>query len=107
MGQQAGAQADTRLYYIVHKALRSLTNRFADSTEKLPPSALQPVIGSRWAFYAGILHHHHHDEDDSILPALLTMRPDLEALVNTLEEDHRQLSGSIDTASAAVAAFEQ
>jgi hemerythrin-like domain-containing protein len=107
MAQQAESQADTRVFFIVHRTFRSMTDRFADATEKLPASELQPVIGSHWGVYAGLLHHHHHTEDDSIYPALLAVRPDLEGLVNTLEEDHRKLSASIEAASAAVAAFEQ
>ena len=106
MVQSAESQADTRIFQIVHKTFRLMTNRFVDATEKLPPSTLQPMIGSHWDFYAAVLHHHHHTEDDSIYPALLAVKPDLETLVKTLAEDHRQLVGSIDDANAAVTAFE-
>jgi len=107
MVQSAESQADTRIFQIVHKTFRLMTNRFVDATEKLPPSTLQPMIGSHWDFYAAVLHHHHHTEDDNIYPALLAVRPELESLVNTLAEDHRQLADSIDGASAAVTAFVQ
>ncbi|MGA8297760.1 MAG: hemerythrin domain-containing protein [Acidimicrobiales bacterium] len=101
------SHADTRLFYIVHKAFRLGTNRLVDGTEKLPPSVLQPLIGSVWSFYAGVLDHHHHTEDTSILPALVALRPDLEALVNDLANDHRRLIVAIDAVNAAVTAFEQ
>jgi hemerythrin-like domain-containing protein len=107
MVQHADSYADTRLFYAVHKTFRLMTNRFVDATEKLAPSTLQPMIGSRWSFYAAILYEHHHTEDDSIFPALLAVRPDLETLVNTLAEDHRRLVGSMDGANAAVTSFVQ
>ncbi len=52
----------------VHKTIRLATTRMVDATERLDPSALQPIIGSYWEFYAAVLHHHHHTEDTSALP---------------------------------------
>lgn len=101
------SHADTRIFYIVHKTFRLATNRLVDGTEKLPPEVIQPLIGSYWSFYAGVLDHHHHTEDTSILPALVALRPDLEPLVNDLADDHKRLIGAIDTVNAAVTAFEQ
>ncbi|MGB9111362.1 MAG: hemerythrin domain-containing protein [Acidimicrobiales bacterium] len=101
------SHADTRLFYIVHKTFRLGTNRLVDGTEKLPASVLQPAIGSAWNFYSGVLDHHHRTEDTSILPALVALRPDLEALVNDLANDHRRLIVAIDAVNAAVTAFEQ
>lgn len=101
------SHADTRLFYIVHNTFRLATNRLIDGTDRLPPPVLQPLIRSRWSFYAGMLDHHHHTEDVSILPALVALRPDLEPLVNELASDHQRLIGAIDNVNAAVAAFEQ
>jgi hemerythrin-like domain-containing protein len=108
MSQQApSARADVRTYKVVHQAFRLATNRLVDATERLDPSALQPVVGSRWGFYDGVLHHHHHSEDDSIFPALLAVRPDLHELVQELEQDHRELLERIAVVDRAVTAFEQ
>jgi hemerythrin-like domain-containing protein len=84
-----------------------MTNRFVEATEKLDPSALQPMIGSHWRFYAVGLHHHHHIEDDSLFPALIAVRPELEGLVKTLAEDHRQLVSALDAVDVAITTFER
>jgi hemerythrin-like domain-containing protein len=83
------------------------TTRLVDGTGKLSPSALQPIIGPRWSFYAAVLHHHHHNEDEMLFPALLAVRPELGTLIDKLEADHRELASSMDTADAAVSAFEK
>jgi len=95
------------VYQVVHKAFRLGTTRLVDATEKLEPSALQPIIGQHWAFYEAVLHDHHHNEDDSIFPALVAVRPDLQPLVEKLEEDHRQLIPTMDSVGAAVSAFDE
>jgi hemerythrin-like domain-containing protein len=101
------AHADTRVLQAAHAAFRLATTRLADATDKLPPSALQPIVGSRWNFYAAVLHHHHHNEDDMLFPALLAVRPGMGPRIDKLEEDHRQLVSSMDAAGAAVSAFEK
>jgi hemerythrin-like domain-containing protein len=88
-----------------HKAFRRATTMLVDATDKLTPSALQPVIGPRWNFYAAILHHHHHNEDEMLFPALVAVRPEMGGLIDKLEGDHRELASSIDAAGAAVSAF--
>jgi hemerythrin-like domain-containing protein len=89
-----------------HSAFRLATTRLVDATGKLSPSALQPIIGPRWGFYAAVLHHHHHNEDEMLFPALLEVRPELGTLIDKLEDDHRELASSIDAAGVAVSAFE-
>ena len=101
------SQADIRVYAVVHKAFRLATTRLVDATDKLEPSALQGVIGSRWAFYEAVLHHHHHTEDDSIFPALLAVRPDMGELIESLESGHQELVGVMDAVDSAVSAFGQ
>ena len=105
--EQESSQADTRVYQIVHDVFRLATNRLVDASEKLEPSALQPVLGPYWNFYAGVLHHHHHNEDESIFPALLAVRPDMAEFIKTLEDDHRQLIKTMDAVDSAIAAFDQ
>jgi hemerythrin-like domain-containing protein len=100
------ARADTRVLQAVHKTFRLATTRMIDGTEKLEPSALKPVIGPYWNFYAGVLHHHHHTEDTAAFPALIAVRPDMAALVDELEEDHRNLVAAIDAVDATIAAFD-
>ena len=101
------SRADTRLYLIVHNTFRLMTTRFVDASEKLEPSALEHMIGSRWSVYAALLHEHHHNEDDSIFPALVAARPDMNALVTRLEDDHHQLIATMETVDAAVSAFDE
>ena len=104
--RSSDSHADTRLYLIVHNAFRLMTTRFVDATEKLDPSALQPVIRSRWSDYAALLHEHHHNEDDSIFPALVAARPDMNELVTRLEDDHQQLIATMEAVDSAVTAFD-
>ena len=101
------SRADTRLYLIVHNTFRLMTTRFVDASEKLEPSALEHMIGSRWSVYAALLHEHHHNEDDSIFPALVAARPDMKPLVTRLEDDHHQLIAAMETVEAAVSAFDE
>jgi hemerythrin-like domain-containing protein len=103
---QTSSQADTRVYQVVHDVFRLATNRLVDAAEKLEPSALQPVIGQYWNFYAAVLHHHHHNEDESIFPVLLAVRPDMADFIKTLEDDHRQLIRSMDDVDSAIAGFD-
>jgi hemerythrin-like domain-containing protein len=100
------SHADTRGLAAVHKAFRLATTMLVDATDKLSPSALQPIIGSRWAFYAAVLHHHHENEDDMLFPALVAVRPEFGTLIDKLVEDHRELVSSMDAVGRAVSAFE-
>jgi hemerythrin-like domain-containing protein len=99
--------ADTRLLQAVHTTFRLMTTRLVDATERLEPSVLKPVIGQRWSFYSAVLHHHHHNEDDSAFPALLALRPDLDALVQELEDDHRRLIPAMQAVNSAISVFEK
>ena len=103
----SASHADTRVLTAVHKTFRLATTRLVDATDKLSASALQPVIGSRWGFYAAVLHHHHHNEDDSVFPALLAVRPDMTGFIETLENDHRQLIQTMEAVDSAVSAFDK
>ena len=107
MVAQSAPQADIRIYRVVHKTFRLATNRLVDASEKLEPSRLQSVFGPRWRFYAAVLHHHHHNEDDELFPALLAVRPDMGALLEKLEDDHRQLVRNIEAVDSAVSAIER
>jgi hemerythrin-like domain-containing protein len=77
-----------------------------DASERLEGAALKPVIGPFWNFYSAVLHHHHHTEDTAAFPALIAVRPDMGALVDGLEEDHRRLVASIEGVQVTVSAFE-
>ena len=105
--ESTSSQADTRVYHVVHDVFRLATNRLVNASERLEPSALQPVIGPYWNFYAGVLHHHHHNEDDSVFPALLAVRPDMTGFIETLENDHRQLIQTMEAVDSAVSAFDK
>lgn len=103
----AGPQADTRMFYLVHRTFRLATERFVAATEKLPASTLQPLVRSRWDFYSALLDHHHRSEDESVYPALLVVRPELKSLVATLARDHGELTAATDRVDQAVSAFEK
>src|SRR6516165_3993119 len=102
--EQGHALADTRVLQAVHTTFRLATTRMVDASEKLEPSTLKPVIGPFWNFYAAVLHHHHHTEDTKAFPALISFRPDMAALVDQLEEDHKKLAAAIDAVHLAMAA---
>jgi hemerythrin-like domain-containing protein len=102
----SATRADTRVLQAVHKTFRLATDRLVDATERLEPSALQPIIGTRWAFYTAVLNHHHHNEDDKAFPALVAVRPDMKDMVEALEEDHRRLVMRMNDVNDAVATFE-
>ena len=105
-GEHGNTRADTRVLQVVHKAFRLATTRMVDATGRVEPPALKPVIGPFWNFYAAVLHHHHHTEDTAAFPALIAVRPDMAALVDQLEEDHRKLAAAIAAAHSTVAAFD-
>lgn len=107
MVAESSSQADTRLYQVVHKAFRLATTRLVDASEKLEPSQLPSVFRPRWSFYADVLHHHHHNEDDKIFPALITVRPEMGALLEKLEDDHLQLVRNMEAVDAALSAIER
>jgi hemerythrin-like domain-containing protein len=103
----SASRADTRVLAAVHKTFRLATTRLVDATDKLSPSTLQPLVGSRWSFYAAVLHHHHHNEDEMLFPALVAVRPEMATLIDKLESDHRELVTSIDVTGSAISAFEE
>ena len=102
-----GEHADVRLFQIVHKTFRLMTTRMVDASAKLEPSKLRPAIVPFWEFYDALLHHHHHTEDTVVFPALVLQRPELAGLVGTLGEDHKKLIAAMQSASAAVTAFNE
>lgn len=99
--------ADTRVWLAVHKTFRLATDRFVAATERLEPSVLEPLIGTRWSFYTSVLDHHHHTEDDSIFPALIAANPEMKDLIAELEDDHRRLIDRMTAVDEAVASFEK
>lgn len=105
--RSSALRADIRLYEVVHTAFRKATDRFVDATGRMDPAVIQPLIGSRWAFYTGVLNHHHHTEDDSVFPELVVLRPDLKELIGSLEKDHQRLIERMSAVDAAVAGLEK
>jgi len=104
-GEHGHTHADTRVLLVVHKTFRLATTRMVDAAERLDPAALQPAIGPYWNFYTAVLHHHHHVEDTAAFPALSSVRPDMAALVDQLEEDHQRLTAAMDAVHLAVGVF--
>jgi hemerythrin-like domain-containing protein len=84
-----------------------MTTRFVDATDKLEPSALEHMIRTHWDVYAALLHEHHLNEDDSIFPALVAARPDMNALITRLEEEHQQLIGTMEVVDSAISGFDE
>jgi hemerythrin-like domain-containing protein len=107
MRTQTTPKTDIRLYKVVHEMFRRSTTRLVDTTAKLEPSVLAPVIRPQWDFYTAILHHHHHTEDVSIFPALIAVRPEMRSTIDMLEDEHVELVPNIDAVEAAVGTFVQ
>jgi hemerythrin-like domain-containing protein len=101
-----GEYADTREYLVVHQSLRITLRRFVDATERLDPSKLAALLGPRWALFTRGLHHHHEVEDSDFFPEILRVRPDTSALIERLENEHRDLVARLDTVDGAIAALE-
>ncbi len=54
-------------------------------------------------YHCQVVHAHHHHEDADMFPALRRSNPDLGAVVDRLEADHRAISGLLDAVEAAAA----
>jgi hemerythrin-like domain-containing protein len=98
--------ADTREYLVVHECLRVTLDRFIAATERIEPSKLATLLGSRWALLARSLHHHHEVEDADFFPLIKSARNDAAPLVDRLESEHRDLVAKLDAVDRAVAALE-
>jgi hemerythrin HHE cation binding domain-containing protein len=101
-----GPYADTREYLVVHRSLRLVLDRFVEATGRIEPAQLAAVLGPRWALFERGLHHHHEMEDSTFFPLIVQASPDISALVERLEEEHRELVARLDAAGDAVRALE-
>jgi len=52
-------------------------------------------------YHCRVVHSHHHIEDADMFPALRRSNPDLGAVVDKLEADHRAISDRLDEVDAA------
>ncbi len=53
-------------------------------------------------YHCRLVHMHHHGEDRDMFPALRRSNPDLGAVVDRLESDHRAISALLDDVEARV-----
>ncbi len=64
----ADERADIREYLVVHQTLRVILSRFVNATERIDPSVLATVLGSRWALFAALVAPPSRERRHGVLP---------------------------------------
>ena len=75
-----------------------IANRVAEMRANSPIWTLQVNC----LYHCRLVHMHHHGEDRDMFPALRRSNPDLGAVVDRLESDHRAISTLLDDVEARV-----
>ena len=110
-----------RLLLGVHAAIRSDLERVEELAEQaihgLPAEELRQGLedlkrdGMLWRlrihclYYCRFVHSHHGAEDYAFFPELREVNPDINAIVDRLEADHRRVSDDLDAVEAAANAL--
>jgi hypothetical protein len=103
---------DTRLYYWLHRAMRTSSAQLHAALVGLRPHDRHRARAIAWWFegFTAELHHHHTVEDDVFFPALADRVPTFDHHGPGLAADHEQLDVVLEQlrlALAAVAAGEE
>lgn len=80
-----------------------VAGRIADMRANSPIWTLQVNC----LYHCRLVHVHHHGEDRDMFPALRRSNPDLGAVVDRLESDHRLISTLLDDVEARVRELEE
>jgi hypothetical protein len=99
--------ADTRMMGIVHAALLRDLARARDVLAADPPAggSQRRELGRHIVWMMEFLHAHHHSEDAGLWPALLARDPAARDLVESLEQDHADISPRVDAVVSAASSY--
>jgi hypothetical protein len=94
--------ADTRMMGIVHGALRRdlLRAREVVSSAPYPEGHQRRALGEHVVWLMDFLHTHHSGEDIGLWPAVRKKTTSVDALLESLEADHRQIEPAADAVRA-------
>ncbi|HSK26730.1 MAG TPA: hemerythrin domain-containing protein [Jiangellales bacterium] len=100
---KASEPADTRMMGIVHGALRRdlLRVRETVGTPPYPTGRQRRALGAHVVWLMDFLHAHHTSEDEGLWPAVRAKNPGVDALLESLEADHRRIEPAAATLRAA------
>lgn len=90
---------------LVHAGLRRDVNRMGQVAQQPLPLERREALARRVGWLVEFLHHHHTSEDEAIWPLAIHKRPELTALVEEMEAEHRAMSAAADRLRDAAAAY--
>ncbi len=98
---------DVRDMAIVHATFRALYEEAAQlvRSNPTPSPARVTFLADHIDFGVGMLHHHHESEDELLYPKMIERAPEQAAMIEEVEKQHQDVTATIDTASAACAAW--
>jgi hypothetical protein len=82
-----GTASMATMFLMAHHGLRRDLDRFAAALGVRDPEALR----TEWPSYHQALHGHHMMEDTRIFPQMRTDHPELAAILDRLDADHRRI----------------
>lgn len=93
---------------MAHHAFRRDIIRFAVALTHLRPhdTARGAALREEWQYYRGALHAHHEIEDARIFPHLRAENPPLQATIDRLNADHRNIDPLLERGDAAFATLD-
>jgi hemerythrin-like domain-containing protein len=99
----ATAPIDVRDMAIVHATFRRAFSESAHLVRQRPTPSAERVqfLSDHIAFGIDMLHHHHEAEDVHLFPVLMERAPIEAAMVTEVGDEHKQVSGAIDTVTDA------
>ena len=102
MSGERNAPADTSMMRIVHQALRRDLERTVVALRNTPPPAdrQRSAIAQHLAWMMTFLHNHHESEDLGLYPVIRVRRPDVAALLDDMNADHRAVAEAIEDVAA-------
>jgi hypothetical protein len=95
--------ADTRMMGIVHGALRRDLLRMHDAltAEPYPQGRQRRALGEHVVWMMEFLHAHHTGEDEGLWPLVRARNPAADALLDSLEAEHRLIAPAAAALTAA------
>lgn len=100
---------DVRDMKIVHETFRRLYGEAAELVRAKPTPSPERVtfLSDHIDFGLMMLHNHHESEDELLYPLLLERAPEQAPDTERIEHQHQEVSGAIESATAACRAWRQ